>query len=129
MIYVELVGRTSMRKTFSGIAWPAVLRIVTIFLFVLFSVNVLFWSNEILCFCLPACQFIFSSLYAHESVKKTTYIQTYACTVRSVSLFNGISNFVGYLRSRRTVAVLFNPIPGRIRGFLPFPRVFVRKWS
>ena len=30
---------------------------------------------------------------------------------------------------RRTVVALFNPIAGRIRGFISFPRVFARKWT
>ena len=48
-----------------------------------------------------------------------------------VSLFNDISTFVGYLipshSPRRTVVVLLKPTTERIRGFMPFTMVFVRK--
>ena len=47
-------------------------------------------------------------------------------------LFNCISTFVGYLMPShpcwRTKAVISNPLLGKIRGFLPFQRVLVRKW-
>ena len=48
------------------------------------------------------------------------------------SLFNGISIFMGHLMPKlffeKKVVVLFNIYEG-IRGFMPFLRVFVRKWT
>ena len=42
-----------------------------------------------------------------------------------VSLFNGISNFVGYLMpkpfSQKNCNGNIQPVGGRIRGFIPFP--------
>ena len=50
-----------------------------------------------------------------------------------VSLFNGISTFVGYLMpkpfSKKDRGGTIKHIAGRIRGFIPFPRVFARKWT
>ena len=46
-------------------------------------------------------------------------------------LFNGISTFVGYLMpkpfSKKNSSGTIQPIAGRIRGFIPFPRVFAQK--
>ena len=43
-------------------------------------------------------------------------------------VYNGLSNFVGYLKlkqfPRRTIVVLFQPIAGRIRDFIPFLTIF-----
>ena len=48
-----------------------------------------------------------------------------------VSSFNDISTSVGYLMpkpfSKKNSSATIYPIAGRIRGFIPFPRVFVRK--
>ena len=50
-----------------------------------------------------------------------------------VSLFNGISTFEGYLMpkpfSEKNSSSTIQPIAGSIRGFIPFPRVFARKWT
>ena len=43
-----------------------------------------------------------------------------------VSLFNGISTFVGYLMPKNSSGII-QPIAKRIRGLIPFPSVFVRK--
>ena len=43
-----------------------------------------------------------------------------------VSLFNGISTFLGYLMPK-SFSLKNSSGTGRIRRFLPFPRVFVRK--
>ena len=46
-------------------------------------------------------------------------------------LFNGISTFVGYLMPKlffwKNSSDTILPIVGRIRGFIPFRRVFARK--
>ena len=48
-----------------------------------------------------------------------------------LSLFNDISTFVGYLMpkpfSQKNRSCAIQPIAGRIRGFIPFPRVFTQK--
>ena len=48
-----------------------------------------------------------------------------------VSLFNVISTFVGYSMPKPSFKKNSNgtiqPIAGRIRGFIPFPKVFVQK--
>ena len=48
-----------------------------------------------------------------------------------VSLFNGISTFIGYLTPKlfswKNSSGTILPIAGRIRRFIPFPRVFARK--
>ena len=45
--------------------------------------------------------------------------------------FNGISTFVGYLMPKpsfeKNSSVTIQPIAGRIRGLIPFPRVFAQK--
>ena len=50
-----------------------------------------------------------------------------------LSLFNGVSTFVGYLMpklfSLKNSSHTIYPIAGRLRGFIPFPRVFGRKWT
>ena len=50
-----------------------------------------------------------------------------------VSLFNGISTFVGYLMpklfSLKNSSCTIEHIAGTIRGFIPFPRVYARKWT
>ena len=41
--------------------------------------------------------------------------------------------FLGYLMpkpfSKKNSSSTIQPIAGRIRGFIPFPRVLVRKWT
>ena len=48
-----------------------------------------------------------------------------------VSLFNGISTFLGYLipkpSFKKNSCGIIEPIGERIRGFMPFPKVFVQK--
>ena len=48
-----------------------------------------------------------------------------------VSLFNGISTFEVYLKPKPSLlknsSDAIEPIAGRIRRFIPFPRVFVQK--
>ena len=48
-----------------------------------------------------------------------------------VSMFNGILTFVGYLMPKpsfkKNGSYTISPIAGGIRGFTPFPWVFVRK--
>ena len=52
----------------------------------------------------------------------------YGSVTVSVSLFNGFSTFVGYLMLKPSFWK--NSIgTGKIRGFIPFPRVFVWKWT
>ena len=49
-----------------------------------------------------------------------------------VSSFNSISIFVGYLILKpfsKNRSGTIKRIAGRIRGFIPFPSVFVRKWT
>ena len=47
--------------------------------------------------------------------------------------FNGISTTLGYLMpnpfSEKNSSSTIQPIAGRIRGFIPFARVFTRKWT
>ena len=50
-----------------------------------------------------------------------------------VFLFNGISTFVGYLMpkpfSLKYSSGTIEPVAGRIRVFISFPRLFARKWT
>ena len=50
-----------------------------------------------------------------------------------VSLFNGIATFAGYLMPKSSFKInscgTIWPIAERISGFIPFPRVFVRRWT
>ena len=50
-----------------------------------------------------------------------------------LSLFNGISTFVGYLMPKpffeKSSSGNIQPKAGRIRGFILFPRVFARTWK
>ena len=50
-----------------------------------------------------------------------------------VCFFNGISTFLGYLMPNpsfyKNSSGTIQPIAGRIRGFIPFPSVIVRKWT
>ena len=55
-----IISRTDFgEKKFSVVAWPAVLTDNNYLLFVLFSVNVLFWLNEILMFSLSCLSILF----------------------------------------------------------------------
>ena len=59
--------------------------------------------------------------------KKTVFI----CRFGVVSLFNGISTFIGYLMPKpftlkNSISTIY-PIARRIRGIIPFPRVFAQK--
>ena len=49
-----------------------------------------------------------------------------------VSLFNGMLNFVGYLMPNSSLlkdnSDTIKSIAGGIRGSIPFPKVFPRKW-
>ena len=52
----------------------------------------------------------------------------YQIVIDWVSLFNGISTFVCYLMPKPSFKKNSSDA-GRIRGFIPFPRIFVQKWT
>ena len=53
--------------------------------------------------------------------------------LRLVSLFNGISTFMGYLKPKlflsKNSSVTIQTIAGRMRWFIPFLKVLAQKWT
>ena len=69
--------------------------------------------------------------FSIEKYRKQSQFEKVRWKFGLVSFFNGISTFVGNLMpktfSLKNSSGTIKPVAGRIKGFIPFPRVFAQK--
>ena len=83
-----------------------------------------------MCVCVSYCiwsVYVFvQDLYKTMSPKQLLLILNRYSLVFS---FNSISTFAGYLMLKPSLEKTIEPIIGRIRGFIPFPKVLAQNWT